>query len=129
LSLLTNDKIDIKINVVYELIATQESKNSEPYMNTEQVKFWLSTYLIVACNILPILANDFPSSNKVAYYKLFNNWNDVLPTVTNDITYKFMNTTKKMTYRDFTYACSEHQDLFNIVKLRQLVNSYMSINN
>jgi hypothetical protein len=39
----------------------------------------ISTLLVVICNYLPILANDYPADNKTRFYRIFKEWNEVLP--------------------------------------------------
>lgn len=59
-------------------------------VDREKVMYMISCFLIVACNLIPILANDFPGDKKTNYYKLFKSWNEVLPSVAKDLTDLFM---------------------------------------
>lgn len=83
------------------MLAAPETNFSEAFITNDKVSHWLSTYLMVACNFLPILANDYPQGNKVRYYKLFKDWNDKVPTVVNDMTHQVMGTALRLQLRDF----------------------------
>lgn len=65
--------------MLFQLLSHIDKSLGDSVVTKEKIKFMISCFLIVACNLIPILANDFPSDKKTKYYKLFKSWNEVLP--------------------------------------------------
>ena len=82
MSLLTTESIYMKAETIYGLlhdIMRQDIAVADPALILyEQVRYFITIYLMVACNFLPMLANDYPQDNKVNFLKLFKLWNENL---------------------------------------------------
>jgi hypothetical protein len=124
-SLLTSDYHMIKAKVIFDYLSTNASEYKEEGIGIDKVKFWISLYFNIACNSLPILANDFPAKNKTSYMKLFKEWNDNLRPAIDEATNKFMKIALRLRADDFNNACEENVYLFNVLTIRKYMNDFI----
>ncbi len=71
MTLLVKDDLTLKANLIFDLLQKVNVKKEEEYIPLENVRMWINLYLLITCNYLVILGDDYPRENKTKYLKLF----------------------------------------------------------